>query len=64
MFKLDLGKTEETEITLPTSIGSSINQESVRKTYNSTLWTTPNPAIVWITTNCRNFFKRWEYKTT
>ena len=23
----------------------------------------PNPLILWITTNCGKFFKRWEYKT-
>ena len=32
MFKLDLGKAEEPEIKLPTSIGSPIKQESSRKT--------------------------------
>jgi len=35
MFKLDLGKAEETEIKLPTSIGSSIKQDSSRKTSTS-----------------------------
>ena len=24
----------------------------------------PKPLIVWITTNCRKFLKRWEYQTT
>ena len=33
MFKLDLEKAEELEIKLPTSTGSSKNQESSRKTY-------------------------------
>ena len=33
MFKLDLEKTEEPEIKLPTSAGSSKKQESSRKTY-------------------------------
>ena len=32
MFKLDLEKTEEPEIKLPTSVGSSKNQENSRKT--------------------------------
>ena len=32
MFKLDLEKAEESEIKLPTSIGSSKKQESFRKT--------------------------------
>ena len=26
--------------------------------------TVPKPLTMWITTNCGNFFKRWEYKTT
>ena len=25
--------------------------------------TTPKPLIVWTTTNCGKFFKRWEYQT-
>ena len=32
MFKLDLEKTEEPEIKLPASVGSSIKQGSFRKT--------------------------------
>ena len=39
MFKLDLKKTEEPEIKLPTSAGSSKKQESSRKTSISTLFT-------------------------
>ena len=35
-----------------------------RKTYISALLTMPRPLTVWITINCRKFFKRWEYKTT
>ena len=35
-------------------------QESSRKTSTSALLTTPKPLIVWITTNCGKFFKRWE----
>ena len=34
-----------------------------RKT-SSALLTMPKPLIVWITTNCGKFFKRWEYQTT
>ena len=62
MFKLDLEKAEEPEIKLPMSIGSSKKQESFRKT--SSLLTTPKPLTVWITANCRKFFKIWEYQTT
>ena len=51
MFKLDLKKTEEPEIKLPTSAGSSRKQESSRKTSISSLLTIPKPLTVWITTN-------------
>ena len=50
MFKMDLEKTEEPEIKLPTSVGSSKNQESSRKTSISALFTTPKPLTVWIIT--------------
>ena len=30
----------------------------------SALLTVPMPLIVWITTNCGKFWKRWEYQTT
>ena len=43
MFKLDLEKAEEPEIKLPTSTGSSKNQENSRKTSTSALLTTPKP---------------------
>ena len=64
MFKLDLEKAEEPEIKLPTSVGSLKKQESSRKTSTSALLTMTKPLIVWITTNCGNFWKRWEYQTT
>ena len=64
MFKLDLEKTEETEIKLPTSIGSSKKQDCYRKTSTSALLTTPKSFTVWITTNCGKFLKQWEYQTT
>ena len=51
MYTLDLEKAEEPEIKLPTSIGSSKEQESSRKTSTSGLLTTPKPLTVWITTN-------------
>ena len=41
MFKLVLEKAEEPEIKLPTSVGSSKEQKSSRKTYTSALLTTP-----------------------
>ena len=51
MFKLDLENSDEPEIKLPTSLGSSKKQESSRKTSTSALLTTPKPLTVWITTN-------------
>ena len=64
MFKIVLEKAEETEIKLPTPVGSSKKQESFRKTFISALLTMWKPLIVWITMNCGKFFKRWEYQTT
>ena len=63
-FKLVLEKAEEPEIKLPTSAVSSKKQESSRKTSISLLLTMPKPLTVWITTNCGQFFKIWEYQTT
>ena len=51
MFKLDLEKTEEPEIKLPTSVRSLKKQESSRKTSTTALLTTPKPLTVWNTTN-------------
>ena len=64
MFKLDLEKTEEPEINLPTSVGSLKKQESPRKTSISALLTMPKPLSVWTTTNPGKFLKRWEYQNT
>ena len=46
MFKLDLEKAEEPEIKLPTSVGSSKQQKSSRKTSTFALLT--KPLTVWI----------------
>ena len=54
MFKMDLEKAEEPEIKLPTSVGSSKNQESSRKTSTSALLTMPKPLTVWAT-KCGKF---------
>ena len=43
MYKLDLEKTEEPEIKLPISVGSSKKQESSRKISISALLTRPKP---------------------
>ena len=52
------------KIKLPTSVWSQKKQKSSRKTSTSALLTTPKPLTVWITTNCRKFFKRWQHETT
>ena len=57
-------KAEESEIKLPTSIGSSKKEESSRKTSTSALSTVPKTLNVWIRINCGKFLKRWEYQTT
>ena len=41
-----------------------IKKARVPKTSTSALLTMPKPLIVWITTNCGKFLKRWEYQTT
>ena len=64
MFKLVLEKAEEPGIKLPTSAGSLKKQESSRKTSISALFTIPKHLTLWITTNCGEFSKRWEYQTT
>ena len=51
MYKLGLEKAEESEIKLPTSIGSQKKQENSRKTSTSASLTTLKPLTVWITTN-------------
>ena len=42
----------------------SIEKESSRKTYISALLAMWKLLTVWITTNYRKFWKRWEYQTT
>ena len=46
MFKLDFKKSKEPEIKLPTSVGSSKEQESSRKTSTSALLTMPKPLCI------------------
>ena len=61
---LVLEKAEEPKIKLPTSGGSSKKQESSRRKPSSALLTMSKHLTVWITKNCGEFFKRWEYQTT
>ena len=49
MFKLDFEKAKEPEVKLPTSAGTSKNQESSKKTSDSALLTMPKLLTVWIT---------------
>ena len=57
-------KGKGTRDQLPTSAGSLKKQESSRKTSSFAILTIPKPLTVWITKNCRKFFKGWEYQTT
>ena len=60
MFKLDLEKTEETEIKLPTYVGLPKSEENSRKTFTSSSLTMLKALTVWITANCGKFLRRWE----
>ena len=53
--QLDLEKAEDSEIKLPTSVGSSKKQENIRKISTSALLIKPKPLTVWITINCGKF---------
>ena len=64
MVKLDFEKAEEPEIKLPISPGSQKKKENSRKTSTAASLTMLKSLIMWITTNCGKFFKRWEYQTT
>ena len=63
MFKLVLDKAEETEIKLPTSVGSSKKQENSSRISTSASLTMLKPLTVWITRNYGKFLKRWEHLT-
>ena len=63
MFKLDLEKTEEPEIKLPTSVGLSERQEISRKTSTSALLTMPK-LWLWGSQKTEKFWKKWKYQTT
>ena len=62
MFKLNLEKTEEPEVKLLTSVGSSKKWEFQENIYFSFI--DYFKVLVWIITNFWEFFKRWEYQTT
>ena len=64
MYKLGLEKAEDPEIKLPTFFGSCRKHRNSKKTSTSASLTMLKLLTVWITTNCRVFFKRWEWQTT
>ena len=64
MFKLVLEKTEETEIKLPTSAGSSKKQESSKKNIYFCFIDYAKAFDCVDHINCGKFWKRWEYQTT
>ena len=55
MLKLYLEKAEESEIKLPTSVGSQKKQEHSRKTFTSALLTTPKSLTVWLKQTVGNY---------
>ena len=64
MYKLDLEKSEEPEIKLPTFIVSYKKQGHSREISTSASLTMLKPLAMWITTNHRKFLKIWECQTT
>ena len=64
MYKMGFEEAEKSEIKLPTFVGSWRKQSSSRNKSTFASLTMPKPLTVWITTNCRQFLKRWEYQTT
>ena len=61
MHNLGLEKAEEPDIKMSASAGSQKKQGNSKKTPTYASLTTLKSVIVWITTNCGKFFKRWEY---
>ena len=61
MFKLVLGKVEEPEIKLPTSVGSSKKQELQKNVYFGFIDYAKAFDSV---DHCGKLWKRWEYQTT
>ena len=64
MFKLDLEKAEEPEIKLPTSTGSTKQQQSSKKNIYFCFNDYAKAFDCVDHTNYRKFFKRWEYQIT
>ena len=64
MFKLVLGKAEESEIKFQHPLDHWKSKGVPEKTSTFALLTMPKSLTVWITVNCGKFWKRWEYQTT
>ena len=63
MYKMDLEKAEETEIKLPTPIGSQKKKKNPKENTYFCFIDFGKPFLS-ITTNCGKFLKRWQYQTT
>ena len=61
MFNLDLEKAEDPEIKLPNLLNHRKSKRIPEKASTSASLTTLKLLTVWITTNCGEFLKRWEY---
>ena len=58
MYKRDVEKAEESEIKLPTSVGSHKRTRELKKKITSASLTMLKTLTLWITTNCGKFLKR------
>ena len=64
MYKLDFEGAEDPQIKLPALVGSWRKQKNFRKRIYFCLIDYAKAFVLWITTNCGKFLKRWEYQTT
>ena len=58
MFKPDFEKAEESEMKLPTAVGSEKARQFQKNIYFCLIHYAK--VFVWITRNCGKFFKRWD----
>ena len=63
MFKLDLKKQRNQRSNCQHPLDHQKSNRVPEKTSTFASLTMPKPLIVWITTNCGKFLKRWEYKS-
>ena len=63
MYKLGLEKAEEQESNIPLIIEKEREFQEKKKVPTSASLTRLKHLTVWITTNCGQFLKRWEYWT-